>query len=144
MLRKEADELKKLIDSFVEESSTTTTNSNVESVKYVDELPEISEGEVIPPEIDPIPQPKQITELELKKMFRNQVPENFDPNKVELVRSPMTGDRVFMKYDGTRRWMPDPETMEKLGFTMGDVRETTDEEVKELTEKFGLLSAKLW
>lgn len=125
---KEADELKRLIDSM----------TAPEVVGDAVDLPEIAEGETI------TEAPVEITEAEIKKMFRGQVPEGFNPAGVELVRSPKTGDRVFMKYGEERRWIPDPDTIEKLGYTMGDIKEITDDEMAELKEGFGLLSAKLW
>ena len=127
MLRQEADELKKLIDSFVVEVE-------------VEPLKEVEEGEIVPEAKEPV----ELTEEQLKKAFRNQVPEDFNPSKVEMVRSPMTGDRVFLKYEDERRWVPDLETLEAFGFNLGDVKELKDDELRELKEGFGLLSKKLW
>jgi hypothetical protein len=129
MLRSEAEELKKLIDSFVVE---------VEA----EPLAEVEEGEVVE-ELE-VKEPVELTEDQLKKAFRHQVPTDFDPSKVEMVRSPMTGDRVFLKYDNERRWVPDLETLEAFGFELGDVKDVTDDELRELKEGFGLLSKKLW
>lgn len=135
MLRKEAEELKKLIDSFVVDEPEAAP------------LPEVEEGEVIP-EVEPVetvePEPVELTESEIKKMFRQMVPEGFDPAKVEVVRSSKTGDRVFLKFGGERRWIPDLETLEKLGYNLGDVKNVPDEEMATLREGFGLLSVKLW
>jgi len=132
MKKLEAEELKKLIDSFVEEDSPP---------KGTGKLPGLEEGEVIAPPIEPV---KELTEEEIKKMFRGSVPEGFDQTKAEAVRSPLTGDRVFLKFGEERRWIPDTETLDKLGITMGDVKNITDDEMRALKEGFGLFSAKLW
>jgi hypothetical protein len=131
MLRNEAEELKKLIDSFVVE---------VEA----EPLTEVEEGEVVPEDVVEVKEPVELTEQQLKQAFRHQVPENFDPKKVEMVRSPMTGDRVFLKYEDERRWIPDLETLEAFGFNLSDVKEKKDDEMRALKEGFGLLSKKLW
>jgi len=133
MLRKEADELVKLIESFVEVEPS-------QAPVQAPELGEIEEGEVVPEEVAPV----ELTEDQLKKAFRHQVPEDFDPAKVEMVRSPMTGDRVFLKYEDERRWVPDLETLEAFGFNLSDVKDLKDEELRELKEGFGLLSKRLW
>jgi len=86
----------------------------------------------------------ELTDDQIKKLFRNQVPENFDISKVGAVRSPMTGDRVFLKYENEKRWIPDLETLERLGMTLADVKDITDAEMREIKEGFGLLSSKLW
>jgi hypothetical protein len=122
----EASELKNLIDSF------TVSEEPV--------MPEIEEGEVIPEEKPPV----ELTEAEVKKMFRQMVPEGFTPEGVEVVRSPKTGDRVFMKFGNERRWIPDLETLQKLGYQLKDVKDIPDDEMAVLKEGFGLLSTKLW
>ena len=105
----------------------------------------IEEGEIIeesaPPESVPT---VELTEEQIKKLFRNQVPENFDISKIGAVRSPMTGDRVFLKYGDEKRWVPDLDTLERLGITLADVKDITDSEMREIKEGFGLLSSKLW
>jgi hypothetical protein len=131
MLRSEADELIKVINSFVVE---------VEA----EPLTEVDEGGAVTLMVDESSEPVELTEEELRKAFRHQVPENFDPSKVEMVRSPMTGDRVFLKYVNERRWIPDLETLEAFGFTLEDVKEIKDDELRELKEGFGLLSKRLW
>jgi len=83
-------------------------------------------------------------ENKTKKMFRQAVPEGFDWAKVEVVRSPITGDRVFMKFGDEKRWIPDLETLEAMGHDLGTVKDISDEDMRGLKEKYGLLSAKLW
>lgn len=42
-----------------------------------------------------------------------------EENKTITVRTPYTGDKVFLIKDGTRAWIKNPETLEKLGFQLG-------------------------
>ncbi len=129
MKKEEAEQFKKLIDSFI------------------DSFVEIGEGEAVLPVPSDDENPKEkveFSEADLKKLFRNLVPEGFDLEKAEAIRSPKTLDRVFLKFDNEKRWIPDPETLEKLGFTLADVKEIPDEEMKNIKEGFGLFSVKLW
>lgn len=137
MLREEADELIKVINSFVEPVTGMTGTPGPE---LVEPMPEVGEGEVISEDKAPV----ELTETELRKAFRNQVPEGFDPAKVEMVRSPKTGDRVFLKYEDERRWVPDLPTLEAFGFGLEDVKEIKDEELEALKEGYGILTKKLW
>lgn len=123
MKKEEAKLLKELIDSFPLDEETLQTPQ-----------PEPSE-----------PKEKvEITKEELNKLFRGLLPEGFDLSKSEPVRSPISGDKVFLRFDGERRWIPDLDTLEKLGWDLGDVKEITDEEIKKLKDGFALLSVKLW
>lgn len=123
MKKEEAKLLKELIDSFPPDEETPQTPQ-----------PEPSE-----------PKEKvEITKEELNKLFRGLLPEGFDLSKSEPVRSPISGDKVFLRFDGERRWIPDLDTLEKLGWDLGDVKEITDEEIKKLKDGFALLSVKLW
>ena len=125
MNQREADELKKLIDSFVEDKP-----------QKVDEGKEDFEPE----------EKKEVllTAEEEKQLFRNMIPDNFNWEEVTLIRSPLTQDRVFLKFGGERRWIPDLETLEKMGFTLNDVENIEDDEMRKLKEGLGLLSEKLW
>jgi hypothetical protein len=121
MKKEEADQLKKLIDSFTESSA-----------EVVEEAPQVDEPR------------KAITEDELKLAFRNDVPEGFTVGKADVVRSSITGDRVFLRFDGERRWIPDLDTLTAFGWDLGDVQDIAEEEMKELKEGFGLLQSSLW
>ncbi len=127
MNRNEADELKKLIDSFVT-------------------VDEIMTGETITiTGLSEEPKPvKRPTEEELKKMFRGNVPEGFSFDTARVIRFPLSGDRVFLEFGGEKRWIPDPETLDRLGFKIEDAVEITDEEAKDLKEGYQLFPAKLW
>jgi len=125
MNQAEATELKKLIDSFVVEEGEPTP------------VVEVIDGEVEKPKVE-------LTEEELNKLFRRSIPEGFKLADADAVRGQTTGDKVFLRFNGEKRWVPDLETLEKLGFNLADVKNLTDEEVKELKEGFGLFSAKLW
>lgn len=120
MKKSEAEEIKKLIDSFVEEEAT------------YEEVTEVKK------------EPITFTEDELQKLFRKDVPAGFDLSKAEVINGKATGDRVFLKFGNERRHIPDPETLERLGFTFADVKQASDEEMREMKEGFGLLSVKLW
>lgn len=126
MKREEIEKLVNFINTMIDEDGITEP-----------QLSEIEEGEVIKELPD-------LTPEQLKKLFRNQVPENFDISRISAVRSPMTGDRVFLKYGDEKRWIPDLGTLERLGMNLGDVKDMTDEEMRGIKEGFGLLSSKLW
>lgn len=122
MKKQEAEELKKIIDSFVE--SEKGINSVVEETE-------------IKPEI-------VLTEEELNKLFRREVPEGFNLKETKIVRSKSTGDRVFLIFREKKYWIPDIETLEKIGFNLGDVEEVSDEEIKKYSEGYAFFSVKLW
>jgi len=85
-----------------------------------------------------------IDEAKTKKMFRGNTPEGFDWNEADVVRSPATGDRVFLKYGNEKRWIPDLETLTAIGWDLGMVKGITDDEMKELKEGYGILASRLW
>ena len=117
---KEAEELKKLIDSFT--------------------------GLEAPPEsvVEPAKEPVAITKDEENQLFRSMVPEGFDWKDAKPVRSPLTQDRVFLQFGKERRWIPDLETLQRIGYGLADVQDIDDEQMRELKEGFGLLSVKIW
>jgi hypothetical protein len=98
---------------------------------------EVTEAEVVKEFVYP-------DEEKTKKMFRNQVPEEFKWEEVEVVRSPITGDRVFMLFNGEKRWIPDLGTLEAMGWELSDVKNISDDEMRTLSEKYGILASRLW
>jgi hypothetical protein len=118
----EADILKKMIDSLVEG-------------KEVEVIEEITETKT---------EQSALSEEETKKLFRQSVPEDFNWKEAEPVRSPITGDRVFLKFRNEKRWVPDLQTLEKMGFDLSDVKDLTDDEMRIIPEKMGLLTVERW
>jgi hypothetical protein len=120
MKQTEADELKKLIDSFVE--------FDIQEVK-VEEVTK---------------EPIELSPENLMALFRNEIPEGFDINNAKFIRSPKSGDRGFLVHGEERRWIPDLETLEAIGYGLDDIKDVTDEELDRYKERFGLLTSKLW
>ena len=127
LTRKEADDLIKVVNSFV--------GSEVQEVR----VEKVEEGEPVEQESKP-----ELTEEETKKLFRGQVPETFDFSEASFVRAGSTGDKVWLKFKETKRWVPDLETLEKIGYGLDDVEEVKDEELRALKEEFSLYPARLW
>lgn len=127
MKSQEAEELKRLIDSFVEDDTQP--------------VPPEELGEEM---LQDIITAFDLSGDEQNKLFRGDVPSDGD-YEYRFVRSGMMGDRVFMEINGNeRRWVPDLETLERLGGHLNEVVDITDEEMAELKEGFGLLSVKRW
>jgi len=124
---REAGELKKLIDSFVESPCETAILKEAEKLKE-----------------EPAKEPVAITKDEENQLFRSMVPEGFDWKDAKPVRSPLTQDRVFLQFGKERRWIPDLETLQRIGYGLADVQDIDDEQMRELKEGFGLLSVKIW
>ena len=119
----EARELVNLINAMIEENSEV-----------------IEEAEVVEEPVEKV----YPDEAKTKKMFRGQIPEGFDWAEASVVRSPMTGDRVFLKYGDEKRWIPDLETLTAIGWDLGGVEGIEDEQMKGLKEAYGVLAARLW
>jgi len=129
----EADILKKMIDSLVEGKE----------VEVVEEPEIVSAPDDIKGDAFDMPE-TEISEEETKKLFRQSVPEDFNWKEAEPVRSPITGDRVFLKFRNEKRWVPDLQTLEKMGFDLSDVKDLTDDEMRTIPEKMGLLTVERW
>jgi len=52
----------------------------------------------------------------------------------QTVRSPETGDRVFWVNENKRHWVKNPETLKKLGFTLGQEKSMTYTEMNAIEE----------
>lgn len=51
-----------------------------------------------------------------------------------LVRTSATGDKIYLIQDGSRYWIKNPETLEKLGFRFGQEKEITYTELIDLED----------
>jgi hypothetical protein len=93
-----------------------------------------------------VEEPKEVglSEEETNKLFRRSVPEGFSWENARPARAAITGDRVFLIFGEERRWIPDLETLQKMGWDLGDVENIPDDEIRKLKEGFGLFSCKLW
>ena len=122
MNRKEANEVITLINTFVDDY-----DENVSS------------------ETEALKEPKvELTKEELKKLFRNKVPEGFSFDKADLVRNSTTGDKVWLRFNETKRWIPDLPTLEKMGYGLSDVKEISDEDIKGLKEEQSIFPKRIW
>ncbi len=50
------------------------------------------------------------------------------------IRSEYTGDRVYLIQEGKRFWVKNPETLDKLGFTLGQEKNVKYEELMQYPE----------
>ena len=60
-----------------------------------------------------------------------------DPEKEDkgyTLRSTETGDKVFLVKDGKRHWIMNPQTLERLGFNLGDEKHVSYNELSEFEE----------
>ena len=129
----EAEVLKKMIDSLVEGKD----------VEVIEEAEIVSAPDDIKGDAFDMPE-KELSTEETKKLFRQSVPEDFNWKEAEVVRSPITGDRVFLRFRNEKRWIPDLQTLEKMGFDLSDVKDITDDEMRIIPEKMGLLTVERW
>lgn len=112
--------------------------------KMIDSLVEGKDVEIVEETAETTTEQSALSEEETIKLLRQNVPEDFNWKEAEVVRSPITGDRVFLRFRNEKRWVPDLQTLEKMGFDLSDVKDLTDYEMRRIPEKMGLLTVERW
>lgn len=74
--------------------------------------------------VEPTPVVEEMAEVEIPAVME-------DDKGGWVARSPSSGDKVYYILNKEKRWVRNPETLEKLGFSFGSVKRITNEEMEE-------------